>query len=251
MSEPDAGSDIASLRTTAVQAGSEWVVNGTKIWTSGAAHADWCYLIARTDFRASNHAGLSEFIVDMHGDGVTVSTIRDMTANEHFCEVRFEDVRVPAANLVGQLNGSFRQLMSQMEHERGGIDRLVSNYALYRDAVATPGLVNRRDPLTRQALARIESAYRIGRLMVIREALGQAPKGFSAGTKTFGTEFEVGVASFCAEQLGARALLWGPDAGLGGRAARGVCYSPAYTIMGGTVNVLRNVLAERVLGLPR
>jgi alkylation response protein AidB-like acyl-CoA dehydrogenase len=251
MSEPDAGSDVASLRTTAVQSGTKWVINGTKIWTSGAAHADWCYLIARTDLEAPKHAGLSEFIVDMRSPGVGVSTIRDMTSNEHFCEVRFDNVQVPAGNLVGELNGSFRQLMRQMEHERGGIDRLVSNYALYKDILARPGLIDRKDPLTRQALARIETAYIIGRLMVIRETLGQAPKGFSAATKIFGTEFEVELASFCAQQLGANAMLSGANAGLGGRAARAVCYAPAYTIMGGTVNILRNVIAERVLGLPR
>jgi alkylation response protein AidB-like acyl-CoA dehydrogenase len=251
MSEPDAGSDVASLRTRAVRDGDDWIVTGQKVWTSGAAHADWCYCIARTDPEAPKHAGLSELIIDMHAPGVDVRTIKDMTTNEHFCEVTFEDVRVPGDHLVGELNGSFRQLMRQMEHERGGIDRLVSNYALYRDLMATPGLVDRTDPLVRQELARIDTAYRLGRLLVLRETLGQAPKGFSAATKTFGTEFEVRLADFCAEQLGAASLLWGPDHGLGARAARAVAYAPAYTIMGGTVSILRNVLAERVLGLPR
>jgi alkylation response protein AidB-like acyl-CoA dehydrogenase len=158
---------------------------------------------------------------------------------------------VPGDHLVGELNGSFRQLMRQMEHERGGIDRLVSNHALYRDVIATPGLVDRSDAVVRQELARIETAYRIGRLLVLRETLRQAPKGFSAATKTFGTEFEQRLANFCAAMLGPRALLWGADAGLGGRAARALCYAPAYTIMGGTVNILRNILGERVLDLPR
>ncbi|MGI8662585.1 MAG: acyl-CoA dehydrogenase family protein [Acidimicrobiales bacterium] len=251
MSEPDAGSDVAALRTRADRDGDSWLVTGQKVWTSGAAHADWCYCIARTDPEAPKHAGLSELIIDMRSPGIEVSTIKDMTTNEHFCEVSFDSVRVPGENLVGELNGSFRQLMRQMEHERGGIDRLVSNYALYRDLMATPGLVDRCDPVVRQELAAIETAYRIGRLLVLRETLGQAPKGFSAATKTFGTEFETRLASFCARQLGPAALLWGEDAGLGGRAARAVSYAPAYTIMGGTVDILRNVLAERVLGLPR
>jgi alkylation response protein AidB-like acyl-CoA dehydrogenase len=251
MSEPDAGSDVASLRTRAERHGDRWVVNGQKVWTSGAAHADWCYCIARTDPDAPKHAGLSEFIVDMHAPGVEVRTIKDMTTNEHFCEVHFTDVEVPADHLIGELNGSFRQLMRQMEHERGGIDRLVSNYALYRDLLDGPGLVDRGDPLVRQDLARIETAYRIGRLLVLRETLQQAPKGFSAATKTFGTEFEQRLADFCAQQLGMHATLWGTEHGLGARAARAVCYAPAYTIMGGTVSILRNVLGERVLGLPR
>jgi alkylation response protein AidB-like acyl-CoA dehydrogenase len=250
MSEPDAGSDVASLRSRAVRDGDFWIVDGQKVWTSGAAFSDWCYLVARTDPNAPKHAGLSELIVDMHSPGVTVSPIHDMTSNRHFCEVSFDGVRVPADHLVGEENNSFRQLMRQLEHERGGIDRLVSNYALYRD-VMTSGLIDRSNPVVRQRLASIETSYRIGRLLVLRETLHQAPAGFSAATKTFGTEFEQRLASFCAEVLGPYASLWGPDNGLGGRAARAVCYSPAYTIMGGTAQILRNILGERVLGLPR
>ncbi len=251
MSEPDNGSDVAGLRTRAVPDGDDWLLSGQKVWTSGAAHAQWMYCIARTDRDAPNHQALSEFIVDMGSPGLEVRTIQDMTTNDHFCEVTLDEVRVPGGNLVGELNGSFRQLMRQMEHERGGIDRLVSNYALWRDVMATPGLVDRADPRVRQRIAWIESRYRIGRLLVLRETLQQAPKGFSAATKTFGTEFEQVVADFCAETLGPHALLWGAANGLGARAARAVCYAPAYTIMGGTVNILRNILAERVLGLPR
>ncbi|HEV3227469.1 MAG TPA: acyl-CoA dehydrogenase family protein [Acidimicrobiales bacterium] len=250
MSEPDAGSDVASLRTRAVRDGDSWIVDGQKVWTSGAAFSDWCYLVARTDPEAPKHAALSELIVDMRSPGISVSPIEDMTSNRHFCEVSFEGVRVPADHLVGEENNSFRQLMRQMEHERGGIDRLVSNYALYRDVMASP-FVDRADPVVRQELAAIETSYRIGRLLVLRETLRQAPAGFSAATKTFGTEFEQRLASFCTRMLGPRALLWGAENGLGARAARALCYSPAYTIMGGTAQILRNVLGERVLGLPR
>ncbi len=136
MSEPDAGSDVASIRTRAERHGPDWVVNGTKVWTSGAADADWCYLIARTDPDAPPHAGLSELVVDLHSPGVEILPITDMTGNRHFCEVVYTDVHVPAANLVGEENGSFRQVMRQMEHERGGIDRLVSNRALFEAARA-------------------------------------------------------------------------------------------------------------------
>ena len=250
MSEPDAGSDVAAIRTRATRDGDDWVVSGQKVWTSGAATADWCYLIARTDPDAPRHAGLSELVVDMRSPGVSVKTIVDMTRNEHFCEMHFDDVRVPGSQLVGQENGSFRQVMRQLEHERGGIDRLVSNYRLYRD-VRDSGRLNGDDPLVRQEVAVLESGYRIGRLLVLRETLGQAPKGFSAAAKTICTEFEQRVAAFCARTLGADALLWGGDQGLGGRAARAVCYAPAYTIMGGTTQVLRNIVAERILGLPR
>src|SRR3989442_4184875 len=125
----------------------------------------------------------------MRAPGITVSPIDDMTSNRHFCAVTFEGVRVPADHLVGEENNSFRQLMRQLEHERGGIDRLVSNYALYRDVMAS-GFVDRTDPIVRQHLARIETSYRIGRLLVLRETLRQAPAGLSAATKTFGTAVE-------------------------------------------------------------
>jgi alkylation response protein AidB-like acyl-CoA dehydrogenase len=246
MSEPDAGSNVAGIRTRAERDGDDWVVNGQKIWTSGAASADWCYCICRTDPEARPHEGLSELIVDMRSPGVSVKPILDMTGSRHFCEVFFEDVRVPGDHLVGQLNGSFRQVMRQMEHERGGIDRLLSNRRLYEDCRP---LADRTDPLVRQEIAAIEAGYRIGRLLVLRETLGQAPRQFSAATKTFCTELEQRIAAFCARAAGPQAMLAEP--GLAYRVSRNVCYAPAYTIMGGTTQILRNILGERTLGLPR
>ncbi|HLT17621.1 MAG TPA: acyl-CoA dehydrogenase family protein, partial [Acidimicrobiales bacterium] len=246
MSEPDAGSDVASIRTRAERDGDHFVVNGQKIWNSGAAEADLIYLVCRTDPDARPHEGLSELIVDMHSPGITVVPIKDMTGSEHFCEVWFEDVEVPAENLVGELNGSFRQIMRQMEHERGGPDRLLSNRKLYEDCLA---VADTSDPLVRQEVAAIETGYRIGRLLVLREILGQAPKQFSAATKTYCTELEQRIAQFCAATLGPHAVLAEP--GLSLRVSTNVSYAPAYTIMGGTTQILRNILGERVLGLPR
>ncbi|MCU0268253.1 MAG: acyl-CoA dehydrogenase family protein [Acidimicrobiales bacterium] len=241
MSEPDAGSDLASLATRAVRDGDHYVVDGQKIWTSFGETADYCYLICRTSSEGPRHAGISELIVPMDTPGVTVRPIEDMTTNRHFCEVFFDGVRVPAANLVGEEGGSFRQTMRQLEHERGGVDRLLSNRALYLEAL---GRADTADPLVRQEVARLETGYRIGRLLVLREVLGQAPRQFSAATKAFCTEHEQRVADFVART-------WGMDATLWGRAARGACYAPAYTIMGGTSLILRNILGERTLGLPR
>jgi alkylation response protein AidB-like acyl-CoA dehydrogenase len=241
MSEPNAGSDLASLMTRAVHDGDEYVVNGQKIWTSFGAIADYVYLICRTSTEGPKHAGISELIIPMTTPGITVRPIEDMTTNRHFCEVFYEDVRVPAANLVGQEGASFKQTMRQLEHERGGIDRLLSNHAFYLSARAR---ADTTDPLVRQEMARLETGYRLGRLMVLRETLKQGPPSFSAATKTFCTEHEQRVAAFAARTFGADALLWD-------RTARGVCYGPAYTIMGGTSNVLRNIVGERTLGLPR
>jgi len=251
MSEPDAGSDVASLRTRAVRAddgSGDWIVDGAKIWTSGAAHADWCYLIARTDPQARPHAGLSELVVDLRAPGIEVRPIVDATGDGHFCEVRFDQVRVPASHLVGEENGSFRQVMRQMEHERGGIDRLVSNQRLYRDVLP---LADSSDARVRQEVAAIETGYRLGRLLVVREVLGQAPKQFSAAAKTACTEHEQRVAAFCAATLGARGQAGTADDDLARRTARNLAYAPAYTIMGGTTQILRTIIAERVLGLPR
>jgi len=241
MSEPNAGSDLASLKTMAVRDGDDWVINGQKIWTSFGEVADYCYLICRTSTDGPPHAGISEIIVPMDTPGIEVRPIKDMTTNRHFCEVFYTDVRVPAANLVGTEGGAFKQTMRQLEHERGGIDRLVSNYALYciaRDQADTS------DPRVRAEIARLETKYRIGRILVIREVLHQAPAGFSAATKCFCTEHEWDVAQFVARTLGPEATLWND-------VTQGLAYAPGYTIMGGTSNVMRNILGERVLGLPR
>jgi alkylation response protein AidB-like acyl-CoA dehydrogenase len=241
MSEPDAGSDLASLTTRAVRDGDEYVVSGQKIWTSFGDTADYCYLICRTSTAGAPHEGISELIVPLDSPGITIRPIEDMTTNRHFCEVWYEDVRVPAANLVGSEGGSWKQTMRQLEHERGGIDRLLSNHALYLDALERADTTDR---VVRDDVARLETGYRIGRLLVLREVLQQAPKGFSAATKAYCTEHEQRVADFAARSFGADATLWG-------RAARAFCYAPGYTIMGGTSNVLRNIIGERILGLPR
>ena len=241
MSEPDAGSDLAALKTSAVRDGDRYVVNGQKIWTSGAASAQYCYIICRTDSAGPPHRGLSELIVPMDLPGIEVRTVRDMVGNQHFCEIFLTDVRVPVDNLVGTEGEAFKQTMVQLGYERGGIDRLVSNRPLYDLALERADLT---DPQTRQEMAAIETGYRLGRLMVYRGALGQGGADFSAGTKAFCTEHEQRVAQFAARVLG-------PAATVGDTLPNAICYAPAYTIQGGTSAILRNILGERILGLPR
>ena len=137
--------------------------------------------------------------------------------------------------------GAFKQTMVQLEHERGGIDRLVSNRPLYELAKAQ---ADTDDPRVRQDIARIESDYHVGRLLVYREVLRQAPKGFSAATKVFCTEHQVRVADFAARVLG-------PHMTLDHQQSREFCYSPSYKLAGGSSEIMRNILGERVLGLPR
>jgi alkylation response protein AidB-like acyl-CoA dehydrogenase len=211
------------------------------IWTSFGEVADYCYLICRTSTDGPPHAGISEIIVPMDTHGIEVRPIKDMTTNRHFCEVFYTDVRVPIENLVGVEGNAFKQTMRQLEHERGGIDRLVSNYALY---VMARERADTSDPRVRQEIARLEAKFRIGRILVTREVLHQAPAGFSAATKCFCTEHEWDVAQFVYRTLGAEATLWDD-------VTQGLVYAPGYTIMGGTSNVMRNILGERVLGLPK
>jgi len=241
MSEPNAGSDLAALTTSAERHGDVFVINGQKIWTSFGAVSDYCYLICRTSHDGPPHAGISEVIVPMNTPGIEVRPITDMTTNRHFCEVFFTDARVPVENLVGLEGGAFKQTMRQLEHERGGIDRLVSNHALYLTALAHADTTH---PVVRDEIAKLEIGYRIGRILVIREVLKQAPTGFSAATKCFCTEHEIRVSDFVSRVLGPQAMLWDD-------VTKGLAYAPGYTIMGGTSNVMRNILGERVLGLPR
>jgi alkylation response protein AidB-like acyl-CoA dehydrogenase len=243
MSEPDAGSDLAGVRTRAVRAsnGRNYVIDGAKIWTSGAEQARWCYLIARTDPAAPIHHGLSEFIVDMETPGIAVHPIRDMTGNLHFCDVTFDSVVVPAEALVGELNGSWRQVMRQLEHERSGMDRLLSNRYSYQLALATS---DRSDPMVRLEIARLETMYRIGCDLVLRGVAGGEGRRLAGMTKVYCTDFEQGVAEFVSRVFGAETTLTGDI-------ARATCYAPAYTIQGGTSEILRTVIGERILGLPR
>ena len=246
MSEPDAGSDVASIRTRAVRDGDDFVVNGQKIWNSGAASADFIYLIVRTDPDAPPHAGLSELIVDMRSPGITIQPIKDMTASDHFCEVWFEDVRVPAENLVGELNGSFRQVMRQMEHERGGIDRLLSNRKLYVDVLAArrhhrpagaPGDRGDRDRLPDRPADGAAGGARPGPEAVLRRHQDVLHRARAAHRPVL--------------RRHARARRrCSPSPGLPQRVSRNVAYAPAYTIMGGTTQILRNIIGERMLGLP-
>jgi alkylation response protein AidB-like acyl-CoA dehydrogenase len=257
MSEPNAGSDLAALQTRARIDGDDFVISGQKIWTSFATRAEYCYLVARTDPDSAPHRGMSEILVPMDAPGIRVSPILDMVGEDHFGEVFFDEVRVPRTGLIGELNRGWYQIMEQLDYERSGIERLISNYPLWRDVRSLArerGLS--RDPAVRQRMARIEIGLRAGRWMVYKVAAilsaGEIPNTESSATKAFCTELEQQIAELCCELLGPAALLTNGSrrAPLGGRAARTLLYAPAYTIQGGTSNILRNIVATRGLGLP-
>jgi alkylation response protein AidB-like acyl-CoA dehydrogenase len=257
LSEPNAGSDAAAVTTQAVEDGDGFVLRGQKIWTSFAHQADYCYLVARTDASGPKHKGISEFIVPMATPGITVRPLLDMTGEHHFNEVFFEDARVSRRALIGQKDRGWYQIAVQLDYERGGIERVLSNWPLLEDALAAlRGSPVLRDPIVRDRVAGLRVDLETARLMVYRIAWladhGRVPNVEAAVAKSFGTELEQRIAETVAGLFQMSALGWAgsPHAALGGRVARAVLYAPAYTIQGGTSNILRNIIAHRGLGLP-
>lgn len=256
MSEPGAGSDLASLRTKAVEEGDSFSLTGQKIWTSFAHVADYAYLVARTDANAPKHKGISEFLIDMRTPGITVRPLVDITGEHHFNEVFFDNVRVEKKWLIGEKNRGWYQIASQLDYERSGIERLLSNYPLFRDTVRYAQESGRaKDPLVRNQLAQMQIELDMGRFMVYKVAWllsqGHVPNHEAAMAKCFCTEVEQRIAQGISGLLGDYAVLLpgSPAARLAGRVAREYLYAPAYTIQGGTSNVLRNIMAIRGLGL--
>jgi alkylation response protein AidB-like acyl-CoA dehydrogenase len=257
MSEPEAGSDLASLQTRAVEEGEDFIINGQKVWTSGAQHADYCYLVARTDPTVAKHRGISEFIVDMKLPGITVRPLEDLTGQYHLHEVFFDNVRVPRTALIGTKNRGWYQIASQLDYERSGIERLMSNYPLFQELLELAREKGwTRNPVVRHKLAELMVEFEVGRLLIYRVAWllsqGVVPNYEAAMAKFFGTEFEQRLADAITRILGlyGQLLPGSPRALLSGRAARAYLYSPAYTIQGGTSEILRNIVALRGLGLP-
>ena len=258
MSEPGAGSDLAGLQTKAEEDGDEFVLNGQKIWTSFAHVAEYCYLVVRTNPDVPKHKGISEFIVDMKTPGITVKPIVDITGAHHFNEVFFDQVRVPKSALVGEKDRGWYQIAAQLDYERSGIERLMSNYLLLdaiQDYVRQTGEIRRET--VRHRLAQLYIEFNMGKFLVYRIAWlltqGIIPNAESAAAKAFCTEYEQRLAQTASELMGMHSLLMpdSPQARLHGRIARAYLYAPAYTIQGGTSAILRDIIAMRGLGLPR
>jgi alkylation response protein AidB-like acyl-CoA dehydrogenase len=263
-SEPGAGSDLAALRTRADRQGDEYVVSGQKVWTSHADIADWCFLLCRTEPDAPKHKGISLLLVDMKSPGITVSPLRQMTDDAEFCEVFFEDVRVPAANLIGAPGAGWGIAMGIVQHERGPMWTFVfqrkirrSFEQLLRMAREHPGASGMLgDPATRQRLAQAHIEVEILRLSGYRSLTHLLRTGHPGNESSI----EKIVGSETDQRLQALALaLFGPYGTLrdgrhslaGGHIPREYLYSFSETIMGGTSEIQRNVIAQRILGLPR
>jgi alkylation response protein AidB-like acyl-CoA dehydrogenase len=250
MSEPDAGSDLASLRTRAVDDGEVFVVNGQKTWNSLGRYADWCQLYVRTDPDAPKHKGISCLLVDMRSPGIEVRPVRTMAGDLTFSELFFTDVRVPKDALLGPLHGGWGVAMATLSHERAGVARLHLSLSrrfdqLLAEARGRPSLA---DPVVRQRLAAVYSRIACMRWGTTRElhsvATGHAP------SPTMGSLTKL-MWSLTEQQLAELAVdLMGLD-GLSGHWAKGLASSRQSTIAGGTTEINRNILAEHGLGLPR
>jgi len=262
MSEPGVGSDLASLQTRAIQDGDDYIISGQKLWTTGAHMADYCYLVARTDPNAPKHKGISEFVVDMKLPGINIRPVVDVTGASEFNEVFFDEVRVPSTCLIGKRDRGWYQIAAQLDYERSGIERLTTNYRLFRDILEyakQPQGDGRRpasDPLVRYKLADLETEFETGRLLIYRVAWllsqGKIPNYEAAMAKAYCTAFEQNLAHVALQVLGLSGQLAAGSrrAPLMGRAVRAYIYAPAYSIQGGTSEILKNIVATRGLGLP-
>jgi alkylation response protein AidB-like acyl-CoA dehydrogenase len=259
-SEPGAGSDLASLSTRAVRDGDEWVVNGQKIWTSLAQLSAFGILIARTDPEAPKHEGISYFICPMDAPGIEIRPIIEMTGAHTFNEVFLDDVRLPAENLVGEVNRGWGLAKVTLGNERvslssgGALWGMGPTAADLLDVVRAAG--GTTDPLVRQRLAQLHIEHELLRLIRLRTVTarikGQPPGAEASIRKIMADEHGQAIMGLAKDLAGPAGML--TDVGpLGGPADvwhHGFLFSPALTVGGGTGEVQRNIVAERSLGLP-
>jgi len=262
MSEPEAGSDLASLKTRAIEDGDGYIIDGQKVWTSGANQMNWIYLVARTDPDAPKHKGISEFLFEASLPGVTVNPIVDITGRIHFNEVFLDGVRVPKKCLIGEKNRGFYQILHQLDYERSGMERLMGNYPLFEALIQYTKETKRNgkslseDPLIRSKLAQLKIEFEVGRLHMYRIAMvmdeGRAPNWESSMSKVYGTTFEQHLANAAMEIIGLYGQLspeskWAPMLGM---AHESYLSSKGYSLQAGTTEILKNIVALRRLGLP-
>src|SRR5437667_4043304 len=261
-SEPGAGSDLAGLRTRAADRGDHFVVDGQKVWTSGAQFADWIYLLVRTDPAAPRHRGISYLLVDMKTPGISVRPLVLMNGHRHFNEVFFVDVPVPKANLVGPMDQGWKVAMTTLMYERKGgggrgHDGQIARLWTLARQLTVDGAPAWDNPLVRQRFAQLvieAAAFKYTRLRnLTRQLRGEPPGPEGSILKLFGSELGVRVADFAGELLGPRVLVNRPseDVPDAPRWYNRVVSARQYTIAGGTSEIQRNIIGERVLGLPK
>jgi alkylation response protein AidB-like acyl-CoA dehydrogenase len=263
MSEPGAGSDLASIQCRAELKGDEFVVNGQKVWTTIAHRSDYVQLFVRTDPDAPKHKGMSALLVDMKAPGVTVRPLKQITGDSEFNEIFFEDVRVPKENLLGPINMGWQVLVSTLMHERfgigetlGGTEQLLHQLVQIAKAVQINGRPAIEDNDIRQQIAQFAieaTAKKYNGLRSLSKRLkGQQPGPEASISKLLSTDLGQRMTKFITRLLGEYALLerhspFAPD----GDWMRRILSSEAMTIAGGTSPVQKNMIGERILLLPK
>ncbi len=276
-SEPNSGSDLASLATTAVLDGDEWVINGQKVWTTGGHHADYCFLLTRTDAEAPKHKGISYLLVPMRQPGVEVRGITQPDGTAEFCEVFFADARCPKDNVVGGVNNGWKVANSTLAFERGqsattGYRRFEDEFKLLVEQANASGAL--ADPVTRQRLSRYYTKIQLLRINGLRSLSAtlsgvkdSAVGALGATNKMFWSEMHQEAMELALDVFGPASMLVdaGPAVGSWPGAVRdkrrpgypvspmtsAFFFSRSETIWGGTSQIQRNIVGERVLGLPK
>ena len=251
-SEPDAGSDLASLKTRAVKDGDDWLVTGQKVWTSGAQYAKWCMLVARTDPDAPKHKGLTYFLMDMEQDEVQVRPLRQITGEAEFNELFIEDARIPDENVIGGVGNGWKVALTTLMNERAGLGFTlqIRLRQILDDVIAAAAERGRLDdPRIADEIAELNARCEAIRLMAWKgltdtERYGQPGPEGSLG-KWHWAEVNQDLTDLSMDLRGARAVL--DDDKWTYRYLRAL----ANSIEGGTTEILKNIVAERVLGLPR
>jgi alkylation response protein AidB-like acyl-CoA dehydrogenase len=251
-SEPDAGSDLAALKTRAVQDGDDWVVTGQKVWTSGAQYSKWCMLVARTDNEVAKHKGLTYFLMDMEQDAVEVVPLRQITGEAEFNELFINEARIPAENVVGGVGNGWKVALTTLMNERAGLAfflqvRMRQLLDALLDEAAGNGALD--DARTADKLADLHIRTEVLRLMAWKglstiQRYGQpGPEG--SLTKWLWSETNQQLVQLAADIVGPEVLTGGTRWSYELLRARG------NSIEGGTTEILKNIVAERVLQLPR
>src|SRR5215469_983439 len=256
-SEPGAGSDVASLQTTAVRDGVVWVLSGQKVWTSGAQYSDYGAVLARTDASKPKHSGISMFIVNMHDPGVTVRPLKVATGHSPFNEVFFDNVRMPAGALIGQENKGWDAAVVMLRHERIAIGTMGAprtsplGFESLRDLAA--GMGRTGDQAVRRKLAELYArgkAVQLFALMLREETqAGRMPGARGSVAKLAGSELGRFAGTVAAEVLGDQIAAYDDDALAA--VTTSIVAAPGSAIAGGTSEIQRNIIGERVLGLAK
>jgi alkylation response protein AidB-like acyl-CoA dehydrogenase len=257
-SEPDAGSDLAGLKTSAELDGDDWVINGQKIWTTFGAHADWLYVLCRTDRNAAKHRGISMLLVPRRQDGVDVRPIRNIANGQEFCEIFFSDARTSSDLVVGEVNEGWKVVMGTLGNERAGATVLPFQASFEREMRQLLRLVRAKglnqDPMVRQHVAKAWSGLRIMRLnndrLLTSVLQGLHPGPESSIGKLYWANWHRDFGELMTDLMGAQAMIVGDGYRLDPM-QHSFVNSRAETIYGGANEIQRNILGERVLGLPK